>query len=121
MSKFDYTRPLMNKLTNSYKSEGVKRALSDSCCDDLNPSTHTCRRLLMHFVSKVAFVVSILFLTGACQQARLIPDEETKEATRSTEAATEERKDSTNVDVDFEAEGWEGSVDAEFEFGGEEK
>ena len=75
----------------------------------------------MHFVSKVAFVVSILFLTGACQQARLIPDEETKEATRGTEAAIEERKDSTNVDVDFEAEGWEGSVDAEFEFGGDEK
>lgn len=57
----------------------------------------------MHFVSKVAFVVSILFLTGACQQARLIPDEETKEATRGTEAATEEKKDSTNVDVDFDA------------------
>ena len=121
MSKLEYTRPLMNKLTNIYKSGGVKRALSDSCCDDLNPSTHTCRRLLMHFVSKVAFVVSILFLTGACQQARLIPDEETKEATRGTEAAIEEKKDSTNVDINFDAEGWEGSVDAEFEFGGEEK
>ena len=73
----------------------------------------------MHFVSKVAFVVSILFLAGAWQQARLIPDDEaqTPENTRGTE----ESQDSTNVDIDFDTEDWEGSIDAEFDFGGEEQ
>ena len=77
----------------------------------------------MHFVSKVAFVVSILFLTGACQQARLIPDDEaqTLENTRGTEATTEESNDSTNVDIDIDTNDWEGTIDAEFEFGGEEQ
>ena len=74
-------------------------------------------------MQRVAFVVSILFLTGACQQAYLIPEEEAQgsENTRNTENPTEEPKDSTDVNVDFDANGWEGAIDVEFEFGGEEQ
>ena len=68
----------------------------------------------MQFVSKVAFVVSILFLLGACQKAELIPSDE------YDSRGTEEVSDSTNVDVNIEANGWEGTIDAGFEFGGEE-
>ena len=123
MSNQKYTHLLMKTLTNIYKSGGVKRALSNSSCDELNPSTHTCGRLFARAVQRVAFVVSIIFLTGACQQARLIPDDEaqTMENTRGTEAATEESNDSTNVDIDIDTNDWEGSIDAEFEFGGEEQ
>lgn len=117
MSKFEHTHPLMNILTNIYKSGGVKRALSDSSSDDIKPSTHTCGRLFARAVQKVAFVVSILFLLGACQKATLISSEESEENTRGSKEAS----DSTNVDFDFEAEDWEGAIDAEFTFGGEPK
>jgi len=116
MSNFKHTYPLMNKLTNIYKSGGVKRALSDSSFDDVNPSTHTCGRLLARAVLKVAFVVALCFLLGACRQAYLIPSEG-DENSRVSEENTEAPKDTTNVDVNFDAEGWEGSTDVGFEFG----
>ena len=123
MSNQKYTHLLMKTLTNIYKLGGVNLYLSNSSCDKLNPSTHTCGRLFARAVQRVAFVVSIIFLTGACQQARLIPDDEaqTMENTRGTEAATEETNDSTNVDIDIDTNDWEGTIDAEFEFGGEEQ
>ena len=116
MSNFKHTYPLMNKLTNIYKSGGGKRALSDSSFDDVNPSTHTCGRLLARWLSKVAFVVALCFLLGACRQAYLIPSEG-DENSRVSEENTEAPKDTTNVDVNFDAEGWEGSTDVGFEFG----
>ena len=121
MSKLEHTRSLISKLTNIYKLGGVKQALSDSSCDSINPSTHTCGRLFAHAVQKVAFVVSILFLLGACQKAELIPSDVERD-TRGSEATTEEPKDSTkvtpNITVDDD---WEGVIDVGFGFGGEEQ
>lgn len=119
MSKLEHTLSLMNKLMNIYKTGGVKRALSNFSFDDVNPSTHTCGRLFAHAVQKVAFVVSILFLSVACQKATLISSEDSEKTTRGTDE--EIPTDSTDVNIDFEAEGWEGAIDAGFEFGGEEE
>ena len=119
MSKFKLTHSLINKLTNIYKLGGVNFSRPDSSCDDINPSTHTCGRLFARAVQRVAFVVSLLFLLGACQQAYLIPDEETEESTRSTDE--EALQDSTNVNIDFDTKDWEGSTDVTFSFGGEEQ
>ena len=60
----------------------------------------------------------MLVFSVACQQATLIPSVPKGEDGRSTEKV---ESDSTNVDVDVEAEGWQGSIDADFEFGGEEQ
>lgn len=95
---------------------GANQAELDTPCNEINPSTHTCGRLLARVVSKVAFVVSILFLLGACQKATLIPSE-TDENSRSSE----ESNDSTKVTPEFDISGWEGAIDAGFEFGGEEQ
>lgn len=70
-------------------------------------------------MQKVAFVVSIAFMLGACQKAYLIPSEG-DESSRHSESTTEEKKDTTNVDVNIDAEGWEGAIDADFTFGGEQ-
>ena len=70
-------------------------------------------------MQKVAFVVSILFLTVACQKATLISSEDSEKTTRGTDEETP--ADSTDVNIDFEAEGWEGAIDAGFEFGGEQE
>ena len=67
---------------------------------------------------RVAFVVSLCLLLGACQKATLIPSEG-DESSRGSEENTEAPKDTTNVDVNFDAEDWEGAIDADFTFGGE--
>ena len=119
MSKLEHTHPLMNKLTNIYKLGGVKFASLDSSCKT-NPSTHTYGRLLARAVLKVAFVVSICFLSVACQKAYLIPDEnEAEENTRGTDE--EAPQDSTLVKPEFDIEGWEGTTDVDFSFGGEKQ
>ena len=94
--------------------------LSNSSSNDINQSTYACGRLFARAVQKVAFVVSIAFMLGACQKDYLIPSE-SDESSRHSEFTTEEKKDSINVDVNFEAEGWEGAIDADFTFGGKQK
>ena len=66
-------------------------------------------------MQKVAFVVSICFLLGACQKAELIPSEPKDINTRATNE--EFVSDSTIVNVDCDAEGWEGAIDVGFGFG----
>ena len=106
-------------INNRYlQTGGVKQGLSNSSSDALNQSTHTCGRLFARMVLKVAFVVSIAFMLGACQKAYLIPSEG-DESSRHSESTTEEKKDTTNVDVNIDAEGGEGAIDADFTFGGE--
>lgn len=119
MSRIENIRSLMNKLTNIYKMGGVKRASLLSSCDDINIATHTCGRLLIRSLSKVAFVVSICILLGACQKAELIPDDEDK-ATRVVTDTTEVAKDSTNVDVNVTGNGWGEPINVGFGFGGEQ-
>ena len=72
-------------------------------------------------MQKVAFVVSILFLTGACQQATLIPDEEAEKIENARNTDEEAPKDSTNVDVNVTGNGWDEPINVGFEFGGEQK
>ena len=69
-------------------------------------------------MQKVAFIVTMAFVLSACRQATLISSDENTENTRGTEATTEEPKDSTQVNIDFDTKGWEGAIDAGFEFGG---
>ena len=70
-------------------------------------------------VLKVAFVVSILFLSVACQKATLISGEnEAEETTRGTDE--EAPQDSTIVKPEFDIEGWGEGIDANFTFGGEQ-
>ena len=118
MSRIEYIRSLMNKLTNIYKMGGVKRASLLSSCNDINIATHTCGRLLIRSLSKVAFVVSICLLLSACQKAELVSSESKDVNTRGT--GEEIVSDSTQVNVDCDAKGWEGAIDAGFEFGGEQ-
>lgn len=120
MSKLEHTHPLMIALTNIYKSGGVKRALSDSSCDEINPSTHICKRLFALPVQRAAFIVSICFLLSACQQAYLIPDDEDS-STRVETDTTEVAKDSTDVDVNVTGNGWGEPINVGFEFGGEQE
>ena len=121
MSIFKHTLSLTNKLTNIYKMGGVKFLPLNSSCDELNLSTHTCRRLFARALQRVAFVVSIAFMLASCQQATLIPDEEVevKENTRSEEG--EAPADSTTVSPEFDVNGWDEAINADFTFGGEEE
>ena len=121
MSIFKHTLSLTNKLTNIYKMRGVKFLPLNSSCDELNLSTHTCRRLFARALQRVAFVVSIAFMLASCQQATLIPDEEVevKENTRSEEG--EAPADSTTVSPEFDVNGWDEAINADFTFGGEEE
>ena len=67
-------------------------------------------------MQRVAFVVSIVFLLGACQKATLIPDEvDEKKETRSKEGVA----DSVNVSTEFETQDWDEAINADFTFGGE--
>lgn len=66
---------------------------------------------LLKPVCGAAVFMLLLALSVACQQATLIPSD--PEDTRSTE---EVESDSVNVEVDLEAEGWEGSIDVGFTF-----
>ena len=59
-------------------------------------------------------------MLGACQKDYLIPSE-SDESSRHSEFTTEEKKDTTNVDVNIDAEGWGGAIDADFTFGGEQE
>ena len=119
MSRIEYIRSLMNKLINIYRMGGVKRASLLSSCNDINIATHTCGRLLIRSLSKVAFVVSICLLLSACQKAELVSSESKDVNTRGT--GEEIVSDSTQVNVDCDAKGWEGAIDAGFEFGGEQE
>ena len=69
-------------------------------------------------LQKVAFVVSIAFLLGACQEAYLIPDEEAEEPTRGTDEQAP--KDSIIVTPEFGIDGWGEGIDADFTFGGKQ-
>ena len=121
MSIFKHTLSLTNKLTNIYKMGGVKFLLLTSSYNELNLSTHTCGRLFARALQRVAFVVSIAFMLASCQQAKLIPDEEVevKENTRSEEG--EAPADSTKVSPEFDVNGWDEAINADFTFGGEEQ
>ena len=104
---------------NKSKLGGVKLFLSDLSCDEINHSTHTCGRLFARTVQRVAFVVSIVFLLVACQKATLIPDEEV-EATENTRSEDGEAPaDSTKVTPEFDVNGWDEAINADFTFGGE--
>ena len=118
MSRLEHIPSLMNILTNIYKLGGVKQASSDSSCGEIKRTTHTCGRLFAYTMQKVAFVVSICFLLSACQKAELIPSEPKDINTRATNE--EIVSDSTQVNVDCDAKGWEGAIDVGFGFGGEE-
>ena len=121
MSIFKHTLSLTNKLTNIYKMGGVKFLPLNSSYNELNLSTHTCGRLFARALQRVAFVVSIAFMLASCQQATLIPDEEVevKENTRSEEG--EAPADSTTVSPEFDVNGWDEAINADFTFGGEEQ
>ena len=119
MSRLEHIPSLMNKLTNIYKTGGVKLASPISSCDDINIATHTCGRLFAYTMQKVAFVVSICFLLGACQKAELVPSEPKDINTRATDE--EIVSDSTQVNVDCDAKGWEGAIDVGFGFGDEKQ
>ena len=121
MSIFKHTLSLTNKLTNIYKMGGVKFSPLKSSYNELNLSTHTCGRLFARALQGVAFVVSITFMLASCQQATLIPDEEVevKENTRSEEG--EAPADSTTVTPEFDVNGWDEAINADFTFGGEKQ
>ena len=81
-------------LTNLNRG-GVILALSDSLFDEINLTTHTCGRLFARALQRVAFVVSIVFLLGACQKDTLIPGND-----------------------EFETREWEEAINVDFTFGG---
>lgn len=93
-------------LTNLNRG-GVKRALSDSSFDDVNPYTYTCGRLFARTMQKVAFVVSICFLLGACENS--IPFSDEREENNGSEEKTDETE---NVDY------WEKGDSASYVIGG---
>lgn len=73
------------------------------------------KKKLLHSILMVA-----LFGTS-CQQARLVeewPDCDNQGANGRNSQA--EQTDSVTVTPEFDIDGWEGSIDADFTFGGEE-
>ena len=72
---------------------------------------------LLKSVCRAAIFMCLFMLPVACQQACLIPDEEAEVSSRGKDM-TEEPKDSTEVKPEVDVNGWEGTIDANFEFGG---
>ena len=58
-------------------------------------------------------------MLGACQKAELVSSESKDINTRGT--GEEIVPDSTQVNVDCDAKGWEGAIDVGFGFGGEQE
>lgn len=83
MSNAKHICPLINILINTYKSKEAKQPLPDSSCDEINPSAYTCGRLFACAMQKVAFVVSICFLLGVCENS--IPFSNEKDNTSRSE------------------------------------
>ena len=54
-------------------------------------------------------------MLGACQKTELIPSDE------YNSRGSEESNDSIKVTPNFDVNGWEGAIDAGFEFGGEQE
>ena len=70
---------------------------------------------------KLIYIFVIVLLSAGCQKARLVeewPDDTEQDANGRNGQA--EQSDSTKVTPDFDTNGWEGSIDADFTFGGEE-
>lgn len=101
---------------NIYKMGGVILSQPESSCDEIKPSTHTCGRLFARAVQRVAFVVSISFLLLACEKATLLPSDEDSDS-RSKEGVP----DSTVIEPTFDVNGWDGAINVDFTFGGEEE
>lgn len=55
--------------------------LSDVSCGGVTPSIHNFGRLFVRAVQRVAFIVSIAFMFGACEEPVSMPEEETQEST----------------------------------------
>lgn len=55
--------------------------LSNASHGGVTPSTHNFGRFFVRAVQKVAFVVSIAFMLGACEEPVPMPEEETQEST----------------------------------------
>ena len=70
---------------------------------------------------KLIYIFVIVLLSG-CQKARLVeewPDRTEQDANGRN--GTTEKSDTINVTPEFDINGWEGSIDADFTFfGGEE-
>ena len=98
MSIFEHTRPLMNRLTNIYKSGGVKCNILLSSCRDFK------RLSVPVWAQKVAFLVSVLVCLCACTKDTLIesynPETEPYGESRSDSAQTEKPS------IIFQLEDW---------------
>ena len=67
--------------------------------------------------------VSVFTSMQSCQQAHLVEEwdeESSANGGRNEKNGKNEKKDSTTVTPDFDINGWEGAIDANFTFGGEE-
>lgn len=65
---------------------------------------------------KLIYILSIVLLPS-CQKAHLVEDWPKEPDGRNS---TTEQSDTTTVTPDFDVNGWEGAIDADFTFGGEE-
>ena len=77
--------------------------------------------MLFKSVYRAAIFMCLLMLPVACQQAYLIPDDEAEENSRGKDELTEERKDSTEVTPEFDINGWDEAINADFTFGAQEQ
>lgn len=69
----------------------------------------------------LAIIASLFVLLSGCHQERFIeewPDRTEQDANGRN--GTTEKSDTVNVTPEFDINGWEGSIDADFTFGGEE-
>ena len=78
------------------------------------------KKILLHSILLMAvWLISASLLS--CQKSHLVekwPDQE-KQETNGRNSQTEQT-DSTKVTPEFDINGWEGSIDSDFTFGGEE-
>ena len=73
----------------------------------------------MKFIFYTTFVILLSTAFWGCQKATLIEDEN-QESDISGRNTNEELSDSTTVTPEFDINGWEGAIDADFTFGGKE-
>ena len=70
---------------------------------------------------KLIYILPFVLLSAGCHKARLVEEwsDRTDQDANGRNGQTEQG-DTINVTPEFDINGWEGSIDADFTFGGEE-
>ena len=69
---------------------------------------------------KLIYILTFVLLSSSCQKARLVEEWTEEPSEPGGRNSTTEQSDRTKVTPTFDAEDWEGVIDVNFGFGGEQ-